>query len=201
MIPSRNYKLKEDASVLKLSKWINQAIKENTMSEAIKIISQAQTKAPSEEPAIGALTESGESAEPVVSADPIKEAVDQEKAKQETKTGEDLFSSKFAALSRREKELKRKEAELDEKLTEFQTADTLQTRMKERPLKVLEELGISYDDLTQMALNEGSPTNEMLIERMQEKSNAQIEELRNEYISDKEAASKLVRSRAILISF
>lgn len=127
--------------------------------------------------------------------DPVEEAVAEAKAKEASNEAaqakereqKDLFTKKFTALSHKEKELKQREAKLEEKLKEFQSADMLKSQLKETPLKLLEEAGISYEDLTEMVLNEGSPTTEMMLKKIKEESMSEIEKLRQEYIDDKKA--------------
>jgi len=125
----------------------------------------------------------------------------------------DEFSSKFAALSRREKQLREREmqlqeqyesklAELEQRIQSLQQPETieettepelpLEYRLKKNPLKTLEELGLSYDTLTNLALNDGNLTPEMKMELMQQeidqKYSKQIEELKNELLErDKRA--------------
>lgn len=110
---------------------------------------------------------------------------------------QDKFGSKFAALSRKEKEIRQREtqyqsemkrieaekAELSKWREEKQTAESVfQAKLKENPLKTLEELGLTYEDLTRMQLNEQNPTPEMLIKRTRQELESgykkELEELR-----------------------
>lgn len=95
----------------------------------------------------------------------------------------DEFSSKFAALSRREKELRNRERQIEQKIAEFearmeqlsapkeepkQPEVPLDYKFKRDPLKTLEELGYSYEDLTNMVLNDGKMSVEMQMKLMRE---------------------------------
>ena len=78
------------------------------------------------------------------------------------------FDRKFAALSRREKALREKEADLDRKYGNKETEIPLERRLRQNPLKALEEMGLSYDQLTELALNEGRLTPDMQMKLMRE---------------------------------
>lgn len=95
----------------------------------------------------------------------------------------DDFSRKFAALSRREKEIRAKEAEYDKRIAELEERFNsfnqksepepepelpIEYRLKKNPLKALEEMGLSYDKLTELALNDGKLTPEMQMRLMRE---------------------------------
>ena len=95
----------------------------------------------------------------------------------------DDFSRKFAALSRREKEIRAKEAEYDKRIAELEQRLNsfneksepepepelpIEYRLKKNPLKALEEMGLSYDKLTELALNDGKLTPEMQMKLMRE---------------------------------
>ena len=100
------------------------------------------------------------------------------------------FSRKFAALSRKEKAIRAREAEYEQKLASLeerlQAAEKpaepvepeipLERRLRANPLKALEEMGLSYDKLTELALNDGKLTSEMQMRLMRE-------ELENDYKS------------------
>ena len=100
----------------------------------------------------------------------------------------DDFSRKFAALSRREKEIRAKEVEYDQRIAElearFQPKKEVEKepelpfeyRLKQNPLKALEDMGLSYDKLTELALNDGKLTPDMQMRLMRE-------ELENDYKS------------------
>lgn len=97
----------------------------------------------------------------------------------------DEFASKFAALSRREKSLRDRENQIEQKIKEFEAKMEsfqqpeveekpeveelpLEYRLRKNPLKTLEEQGISYEDLTQMVLNDGKLSTEHQLRLMRE---------------------------------
>lgn len=91
----------------------------------------------------------------------------------------DDFSRKFAALSRREKEIRAKEAEYDQRIADLEHQFSAREPQKEpeipfdvqlrqNPLKALESVGLSYDKLTELALNDGKLTPEMQMKLMRE---------------------------------
>ena len=84
------------------------------------------------------------------------------------------FDRKFAALSRKEKALRERELELDKKYGNKEKELPLERRIRANPLKALEELGLDYDKLTELALNDGRLTPDMQMKLMRE-------ELENDY--------------------
>lgn len=116
----------------------------------------------------------------------------------EAQKPDDKFAPKFAALSRKEKELRQREqqyqtesqkiaqekAELEKwRQEKTATESAFQKKLKNNPLQTLQELGITFEELTQMQLNEQNPTPEMLIKRTREELEqgykSELEELRN----------------------
>ena len=84
------------------------------------------------------------------------------------------FDRKFAALSRKEKALRERELELERKYGSKEKELPLERRIRSNPLKALEELGLDYDKLTELALNDGRLTPDMQMKLMRE-------ELENDY--------------------
>lgn len=126
-------------------------------------------------------------------------------------TETDKFAAKFAALSRKEKQLRQQETYLAQKVADAEKRakeaeekaskyGTLDEEVKGNPLKWLQEkYGISYEQLTEMALNEGNPTTEMRMKRMQEeldgKYSKQIEEMKK-MLQEKEQAELEKKAQA-----
>ena len=130
-----------------------------------------------------------DNAEPLVDASQIfepeseaeSEGESQEVQEVREQEGEDdQFSRKFAALSRREKDIRAKEAEyeyrmreLEERLQELQSPPEepqapIEERLRRNPFETLEELGLGYDKLTELALNDGQLTPEMQMKLMRD---------------------------------
>lgn len=115
---------------------------------------------------------------------PTESAVDtsnQESAALATPPVQDKFAMKFAALTRKEREVREmekkystREKELNAKYAEYEAKTKAGQdqnvswieKLKSKPLDVLQEAGLTYDQLTEMVLNEGNPTVEMKLERM-----------------------------------
>ena len=99
---------------------------------------------------------------------------------QEDGSSQDKFASKFAALSRKEKALRDREAEYESKfeemerrLAEYETQSQepevdWEQLLRRDPLKALEEAGLGYDKLTELALNDGKLTPDMQMSAMRE---------------------------------
>lgn len=104
---------------------------------------------------------------------------------------EDKSASKFAALSRKEKDVRLAEQKLDQREQEFNLRQkemddkyshyqNLQDRLRTEPLKVMEENNLTYQQLTEMVLNDGGKTTDMRLEDIETKYNTRIEQLENQ---------------------
>ncbi len=97
------------------------------------------------------------------------------------KKEDDFLAPKFAALTRKEKAIRAqesairaREADLNKRMaelearsnTEKQNVSTFETEFKKNPLKTMQKYGVTFDQLTEMQLNEQNPTTEMMIERL-----------------------------------
>jgi hypothetical protein len=91
------------------------------------------------------------------------------------------FSSRFAALSRKEKFLRDQQNELKSQSEEVKALKDLQAKIKENPLSVLEQYNISMDDLIAASLGDQTP--EPTVEN-------QVEALRKQIEDDKAARQK-----------
>ena len=95
-------------------------------------------------------------------------------------SNQDQFASKFAALSRKEKALRERESEYESKFEEMerQLAEYEQSNqepevdwehmLRNDPLGALEEAGLGYDKLTELALNDGKLTPDMQLAAMRQ---------------------------------
>ena len=109
-----------------------------------------------------------------------------EDAGEEEGSSQDQFASKFAALSRKEKALRDRESEyeskfeeMERKLAEYEAQSQepevdWESMLRNDPLRALEEAGLGYDKLTELALNDGKLTPDMRLEAMRQ-------ELENDY--------------------
>jgi len=99
---------------------------------------------------------------------------------QQEGSSQDKFASKFAALSRKEKALRDREAEYESKfeemerrLAEYEAKSQepevdWEQLLRRDPLRALEEAGLGYDKLTELALNDGKLTPDMQMAAMRE---------------------------------
>lgn len=131
------------------------------------------------------------------------------------------YNSKFAALSRKEKEIRLREqevehklAEFEAKMAEFQTQNQaepqaepelpLEYQLKKDPLKTLETLGISYEDLTKMVLNDGEMSTDMQLRLMREEMErdykSKFNELENK-LTEKEKAEEEAKYNKVISDF
>ena len=95
-------------------------------------------------------------------------------------SSQDQFASKFAALSRKEKALRDREAdyeskfeEMERRLAEYEAQSQepevdWEQLLRRDPLRALEEAGLGYDKLTELALNDGKLTPDMQMAAMRE---------------------------------
>jgi len=127
---------------------------------------------------------------PIEAKPPVEEKVVQPEKK-------DFLSPKFAALTKKEREvrelqasLKQREAELAKRVQELDERDKvgvkgaadIEAEFKENPYKFLQKHGIKLEDLAKIALNDANPTPEMLINKTREeldsKYKKEIEDLK-----------------------
>lgn len=107
------------------------------------------------------------------------------------------FSRQFAALARKERALRQKEQEIAnfaKQREQFEGTSTrladLQRLAKENPAKLLGELGINYDELTQQVINEGNPTEEQQLRLENEKLQARLGKLEEIYDKQRQQAEQ-----------
>jgi hypothetical protein len=140
-------------------------------------------------------------ASPVVETQPIGTP----EAKVEVaKPVDERFASKFAALTRKEKEIqaarrmheeqmgsvKQQQEEIARMRAEIEAEkSSWKSKFKENPLKALEAEGFSFQDLNDIALNDSNPTTEMQLKRFKEdldsKYSRELAELKKQ-LQDKE---------------
>lgn len=116
------------------------------------------------------------------SSHPAEVADDPSKTTPKT-AGDEKISPKLALLIQREKaalarerSAKAKELEIADLLKKYQDREAREKEQEElkrtQPLKWLEQNGLNYQDLTQVALNDGSVTPEMKIKELESKFNS-----------------------------
>lgn len=108
----------------------------------------------------------------------------------EPKKEDERFAPRFAALARKEKGLVEKEKGLSERektLAEREAKlagyESLKDRAKKDPVSVMNELDMSYEQLTRMILNDGKPTDEDKVAELERK----VEEERQARIAKEKA--------------
>lgn len=120
---------------------------------------EGTTEAPAESAPAAAIegVNEAEASEATEEASPVAE-------KTPSPPKEDRFSRQFAAISRKEREFKRKEQELNARYAQLE-ADAAEakayrerkTDAKKTPLKALQELGLTYQDVTNDVLGQHTP--------------------------------------------
>lgn len=126
-----------------------------------------------------------------------------EKPKVEAPKEKDFLAPKFAALSRKEKEIRALEqnvkamkAEAEALKSDYETkskssVDTeaqMLKSFKDNPLKKLKEFGYTIEQLIQMEMNEDNPTTEMQMRRMRE-------EIESKYTSELDNLKKSMKDK------
>ena len=120
-----------------------------------------------------------------------------EEKKEEQSKQEKLFASKFAALSRKEKALREKERQIEARMAEIEQRlqaaqpkqeqaeleEPLELRIKKNPFETLKSMGLDYEALTKIALNDGQLPPELQVQLMRE-------ELEKKYVSRFEELEK-----------
>ena len=146
-----------------------------------------------------------------------------EEAKEvENESQNDEFSSKFAALSRKEKQIRERERQVEQRIAQFEARMAelesakkepevqkepevpLEYRIRKNPLQTLEELGYSYEDLTKMVLNDGQMSTDMQMKLMREELErdyrSKFEELENK-LTEKEKAEEEAKYNETITQF
>lgn len=102
----------------------------------------------------------------------------------EVKEATEPLSPQYAALARKEralrtqeKELQAREASFKSQETEFQASREFKERLKQNPLDVLNELGITYDQLVEAAVNQPNPEIKAVKSELQALKEAQAKQL------------------------
>lgn len=110
---------------------------------------------------------------------------------------DDKFAAKFAALGRKEKEIKAREKQLadrqkalEEQLSgkekEVESFKSLPERIKKDPLGVMKEHGLTFEQLAEMYLNDGKPTEDQKLSEIEKRAMERIEKLEKQ-LQEKEA--------------
>jgi hypothetical protein len=121
-------------------------------------------------------------------------------------------AAKFAALARREKALKAREKQIEERLKALEAAKpkaeaapevapkkpepSLEYRLKTDPFNTLASLGIGYEKLTEMALNDGKLSPDLQMLTVEEKLRQEFEEKYGSKISAYEKEKQAEAERA-----
>lgn len=146
---------------------------------------------------------------------PTTEAVPEVKEAAPAPTeGESQLSAKFAALSRKEKQIRDRERAVQQQMNEMQArlkafeaekaeADKWKQtpeRLKKDPLGVFKESGLSLEQLTEMLLNGGKPTESMERSELETRVLSKMEELEKK-MAEKEAKETEQKYEAQLNAF
>lgn len=142
-------------------------------------------------------------AEKAVSAEPIKPQVEGAQ--------EDLYSPKFAALSRREKMLRDKEKEFEARRMEFEEKSkgsqaelqTLEQLKKENPLKWLEKQGVDFANVAKIYLNDGAIPEDVHAQKLQARIDELEQKLEGKFksIESQEEEARKAQEEAALSQF
>ena len=119
-----------------------------------------------------------EGSTPVVDVASAEQSLAQKEAPQATPDVQaapevDPFAPKFAALSRKEKALQQKMSHFENQRKEWDAQqaansdkykgyETLAERIKTKPFEVMKEHGLTFEQLSEMALNDEQPTQDMV---------------------------------------
>jgi len=124
------------------------------------------------------------------------------------------FAAKFAALSRKEKAIRERERQVERRLKEIeaQTAsqqkpevkpeeEPLKLRALKKPFDTLKELGLDYETLTRIALNDGQLTPELQMQILREeldgKYRSEIDQIKKQLQDKQEAEEKAKESQTV----
>lgn len=140
---------------------------------------------------------------------PASEPVAEVEAKPEPK--KDFLAPKFAALSRKERELRAQERQLKQREEEFQRKSTSTEQdikskymdpeeFKRNPWKVITDAGFTFEQLAEMALNQGKPTPEMLLKESERTTQERLDAWEKK-LAEKDAAEKAQREAQVIENY
>lgn len=124
----------------------------------------------------------------------------QEQAPPQPTEAEQRIASRFAALSRKEKGIRDRERQMQQQMNQLQQQlealkaqesevgkwKSTPDRLRREPLKVLEEAGLTIEQLTEIMMNGGRPTPEMQISDAEKKVQQRIEDLERKLVEKEE---------------
>lgn len=127
---------------------------------------------------------------PAADEDQVDPSVDPNQAEESNNAPKEdpEFSSRFAALSRKEKYLQEQAAAFKEKESKYSSYADLQEKIKENPLAALEHFGVSLDDVISASLGSDAPP--PTVESQIEALRAEIEGYKSEQQKREEDAQK-----------
>lgn len=156
-----------------------------------------------------------EESAPVIGVKEVSEPVEEKKAEAPQVVEQDQkFAARFAALSRKEKQMREQESKLQQQMQElqaklqafeeqqktFEPFKTIPDRLKREPVKVLKEQGFTPEQLAEMILNDGDPTPDMKMSEYEKKISQKLEEMEKK-IAEKEAKEQEEKYAAAVESF
>lgn len=136
---------------------------------------------------------------------------EEEKKVEQKSPQDDKFASRFAALSRKEKQLRERERQMEQRMQELENKykseeeqvskyKSIPDRLKKEPLKVLEEYGLTPQQLAEMMLNDGKPTFEMMLSDKEKAFKSELDEIRKK-LEEKEQKEQEDNYNQILTNF
>lgn len=168
------------------------AIAPSKGTEALAKAIKEEESTPESEPAEGQTIKA--------EGDAASESLESDKAAEVPPAKEDPLSTQYAVLARKEKALRAKvqsqdaaikaretalaerEAQIKAKEAEYESGYVSKDKLAKDPYNTLQELGISYDQLTEMALNQPQmdPAVRAHIQRLEQKLEAEIKAAREQ---------------------
>lgn len=120
---------------------------------------------------------------------------------------EDKFAQRFAALSRREKAAREQEralqakiAELEAQQSKYKELESLSERFSKEPLKVYQERGGTLEQLAEMIMNDGNPTEDMKWKEREQSWEAKFKEIEKK-LTDRELKEQEAKESEVLTNF
>jgi hypothetical protein len=149
------------------------------------VIAFAEKKAEDVKTADVKIEEKIEEKKEEIKAEEKKDEVKKEDEKKE-EPKDDKTSSRFAALTRKEKALRMREKELESKSAKYKDLDDLVSLAKENPIEALAKIGLDYEQLTAFLLKGDKPE----IKKLSKLEN-ELEQLKKEKRLAEEEAKKI----------
>lgn len=103
-----------------------------------------------------------------------------------------IGADRFAALAKKERSLQKQAADIKAREAKVKEWDSLRSQVAANPVKAMEALGITYDQLTQFLLNGQQPTADLQMKQVRD----EVEALKKQQVEEKRRVQEQAKRQA-----